>query len=346
MRESLIRSTGDGVLGTVRGRIQSAVRQVPTDLVLVVAFALGAVSLLTVGVSSPLVRAVLGFPLLFLVPGYVTVAAAFPRARSGTLERTGALGQVREVSGVERAALSFGLSVALLPLLALAIDVSPWPFESPVRAGAVSGYAGVMAAVAVYRRAQVSDADRYRWHVGRTLASIRTALAGTSKRETVLNLLVAVSLVAATGAVGYALATPQDGEQYSTISILTENESGDRVAGDYPTDLDTADDRRLVAAVENREGRETTYELVVVVERVDPSGEDNRVTERAVLSRGNATVPPGGTWYYRHGLRPVLDGENLRVSYFLYEGDAPATPTPESASQHAYFWVSAADETP
>jgi uncharacterized membrane protein len=346
MRESPTRTTGDGVFGTVRTRIQLAVRQVPSDLVAVVAFALGAASVLTVGVSSPVVRAGLGFPLLFLVPGYVTVAAAFPRARSATPDRTGILGQVREISGVERAALSFGLSFALLPLLALAIVVSPWPFESAVQAGAVSGYAVVMATVAVWRRVRVPDADRYRWRVDRTLGSARDAISGASRSETVLNLLVAFSLVAATGAVGYALATPQDGEQYSTISILTENESGDLVAGGYPTDLDTGATRPLVAAVENHEGRETTYELVVAAERVDASGGDYRVAERVILHRENATVSAGDTWQYRHTLEPALDGENLRVSYMLYEGDAPGTPTPENASQHAYFWVSTGSGPP
>lgn len=340
MSESTTRATGDGVFGAVQRGVRRVTGRVPADLVTVVAFVVVAGSSLAVGAFPQLVRAALGIPLLFLVPGYVTVAAAFPRARSASPNRTGALGQIREISGIERAALSFGLSFALLPLLGLAIAVSPWQFGTTTHVAAVGCYALAVATVATWRRHRVPSADRYRWRVSDAVASARTAVTGKSGLETGLNLLVIVGLVAATGAVGYALAAPQDGEQFSTVSVLTETETGERVAGNYPTDLDTTGDRPLVTAVENHEGERTRYELVVAVERIDTSGEPLRVTERVVLHRAVETVPDGGTWYYRHDLRPVLEGGNLRVSYLLYEGEAPATPTPANASQHAYFWVS------
>lgn len=58
------------------------------------------------------VRIALGIPFVLFVPGYALQAALFPRQD--------------ELAGVERLALSFGLSVAVVPPLALILDALPW----------------------------------------------------------------------------------------------------------------------------------------------------------------------------------------------------------------------------
>ena len=64
--------------------------------------------------ESPLVilRWVLGSVFVLFIPGYVTVEALFPRGR--------------ELDSIERFALSVGLSLALVPLVGLALNYTPW----------------------------------------------------------------------------------------------------------------------------------------------------------------------------------------------------------------------------
>lgn len=79
-----------------------------------------AVSLLTVVViySMPTVlpwvavRWVLGSVFVLFIPGYVTVEALFPKGR--------------DLDGIERFALSVGLSLALVPLIGLLLNYTPW----------------------------------------------------------------------------------------------------------------------------------------------------------------------------------------------------------------------------
>ncbi|MDH4300312.1 MAG: DUF1616 domain-containing protein, partial [Dehalococcoidia bacterium] len=61
--------------------------------------------------SSP-ARIVLGLPFLLFFPGYTLMAALFPKK-----DRLG---------GVERVALSFGLSIAVVPLVGLILNYTPW----------------------------------------------------------------------------------------------------------------------------------------------------------------------------------------------------------------------------
>lgn len=79
-----------------------------------------AISLMTVLViytvpsQFPLVvlRWVLGSVFVLFIPGYVTVEALFPKGR--------------ELDGIERFALSVGLSLALVPLIGLLLNYTPW----------------------------------------------------------------------------------------------------------------------------------------------------------------------------------------------------------------------------
>ena len=57
-------------------------------------------------------RWILGSVFVLFIPGYVTVEALFPKGR--------------ELDGIERFALSIGLSLALVPLVGLLLNFTPW----------------------------------------------------------------------------------------------------------------------------------------------------------------------------------------------------------------------------
>jgi len=57
-------------------------------------------------------RWVLGSVFVLFIPGYVTVEALFPKGR--------------ELDSIERFALSVGLSLALVPLVGLLLNYTPW----------------------------------------------------------------------------------------------------------------------------------------------------------------------------------------------------------------------------
>jgi uncharacterized membrane protein len=58
------------------------------------------------------VRIILGLPLVLFLPGYALIAALFPRKD--------------DLDGIERIALSFGLSIAISPLLGLGLNYTPF----------------------------------------------------------------------------------------------------------------------------------------------------------------------------------------------------------------------------
>lgn len=77
--------------------------------------AIVAISLLlfpTVVFTSGAFRIAFGLPFVLFFPGYTLVSALFPRRG--------------DLSGIERVALSFGLSITIAPLIALILNYTPW----------------------------------------------------------------------------------------------------------------------------------------------------------------------------------------------------------------------------
>lgn len=327
---------------------------VPSDVLATLAFLVVVnFAVVIVGVESPPLRVALGAPLLLFLPGYVLVATLFPRA-SVPEDRQRADGwsivpvQYAEIDGAERAALSFGLSLAVLPLFGIAIAFSPWPYAADVVVPGLSLLVLVGAAASAARRVAVDPDARFEVPFRAWAGRLWDFMFDGNGVNTAVNVALVLSVVLSIAVAGYAFAAPQDGERYSELTLVTENESGEYVAGDYPENFTAGEERDLTVGVENSEQVETEYTIVAQVERVDENASDGGVTvlETSELRRTSMTLDPGERRYDEHAVAPETTGEDLRLSYYLYKGDAPETADADSAYRHAYVWIDVSDETP
>lgn len=294
-----------------------------------------------VGVSGT-GRAVLGLPLVVFLPGYVLVAALFPTA-PGRRSRTAGSGltqllQTGSPGWYERLALSVALSLALLPLFGLVLATTPWGFTPATVLGMLGGFVVLGALIAGVRRLRLPRDRRYEIPTRELSTDLHRGLFGRKSRvDAVLNVALLASVVVAMGVFGYALVAPPDAGGSTEFQLLTESETGEPVAAGYPDDLASGNGAELTAAITNNEGEETTYTVVVEVHRVDTEDGSLTVLERSELTRMQTTVADGETVYQDHTVAPTMTGENLRLNYYFYQGDAPAEADAESADEH--LWI-------
>ena len=99
------------------------------------------------------IRIILGLPLVLFLPGYSLIATLFPRKD--------------DLDGIERIALSFGLSITITPLLGLALNYTPFGIRlSPVLI-VLSVFTISFALGAYARRSMITDEDRFSVAIGR-----------------------------------------------------------------------------------------------------------------------------------------------------------------------------------
>ncbi|SDK72354.1 DUF1616 domain-containing protein [Natronorubrum texcoconense] len=308
-------------------------RSLPVDLVAVAtATVLVAVVALASQYSGAAILGPLAVPSLLFAPGYVAVSALFP-------ERDG-------LGGLERLALSVGLSLAIVPVLGLGLAATPWGVRLVPLVLVAAAVTLLAAAVATVRRRTVPEDERFRIPVRKWIGSgRRDAFRSGTRGETALTLLLVVSALLVVGTVGYAAVTSPEDESYSAIYLLTEDEDGELVADEYPAEFEPGEEREVIVGIDNHEHRPTEYTVVVAEQAVDVSDGEVTVDEQRELERFDTRLEHGETRILSNEFEPTMSGSDVRIVWLLYlDGDVPDDPSVESADYYVSLWGDASDE--
>ena len=151
----------------------------------------------------PLVRLFLGLAFVLFVPGYALQAALFPRAA--------------DLDGPERLALSFGLSVAVVPPLALVLDWLPWGIRLwPIVAGEGLVVAALSIA-ALLRRRRLPAEER---PVLAVEVDVGGWWAAQDRAGRILYGVLAGALLLAAGSAAAIILLPKPGEHFTEFYVL------------------------------------------------------------------------------------------------------------------------------
>jgi uncharacterized membrane protein len=336
----------------------SGLSGLPGDLLVVVAYAVVVGGLIgVVGGLPTVVRVVLGVPLLLVLPGYALVATLFPGRPSRTADRSSSLSrlsqrfdsarsiQERGIRWGERLALSFGISLFTIPLLALVIDLAATLFGtgSPYRTGPIVAvlvaFVVTFAVVGIVRRLSLPRSERFSVPVGYWIDDFTDGLSG-SPSDVLLNAVLVLSILVAAASMSYALAVPKDGETWTNMALLNQGGGGDEQLVPYNETVTlTADEagEPITLEVENHENEAMNYTVVAQLQRLDDAG--NVIGRSEVRRFESPRVPVNRTWRRQHRITPNVTGDRLQLQYLLYRDDPPQNPTERNAYQALHLSV-------
>jgi len=284
----------------------------------------GAVAIVLLPPGSEL-RFLVAVPLLFFLPGYAVIALLYPAADSlpvGDMDQT-----------LSRGALSFGLSLAVVPILVLIIGAVAPPGLTEVLGGIGAGTL-LIAQLAAVRRARIPGQRRYQPNITAAFQRGQDTLTGRSRAATFAVVLLVTGVILTPGAIVLAMSSPPDAQEFSQFYVGTEDQNGNLTTVEYPDEL-TAE-TSLTFVVENHEQTTEEYVVVVQLQEVNDTG---AVRLNEELGRYEKTVEHGETWRQLHEHAPELTGECLRLQYLLYRDEPPATPTGDNAYRSLHIWV-------
>lgn len=312
--------------------VMSSVRErIPRDLALVVGCTL--VTDLAVVAPVAILRVPFGALLALFLPGYALFSALFPDHG-----RRGADGDP-SLLYVERVLFSVGASVVTTVVVAAAFNFTPYGIEVRPILASLSGIVLLASAVGAFRRR--GESPNRRPSGLSAVASDRFArfTGGDGRLGTAANAVLLASLLLAVGSAAYAVTGPNQGTSHTEFYLLTENESGELVAGDYPEQFVRGQNRSLYLGIDNQERRELDYTVVVQMQRVRTQNGSTVVVERKQLRRMHVQVGPNETKTVRHRVGPTMVGDQLRLTYLLYRDGAPSNPTVENAYREVHLLV-------
>ncbi len=271
------------------------------DLVLIIILT-ALLALVIVLLPDSVLRVMLGLPFLLFFPGYTLIAALFPRKS--------------DLAGIERTALSFGLSIAVVPLLGLALNYTPWGIRLYPLLITVIAFILAMCVVTWLRRRRLPAEERFTIYMECNSVDQK----GFSKLDTALTLVLALAVLAAVGTLIYVVSTPKIGEKFTEFYIL----GLEGKAADYPRDLVVGQQAGVILGLVNHESAEMKYRVEVVVGGV----------------KAKDIAPPAlaekQKWEQEVSFRPSKTGDNQKVEFLLYKGSE------NTSSQELHLWIDVA----
>jgi len=175
-------------------------KQFPEDLAIVIFFTLLCTPFVLI---SPLnetpMRILLGLPLVLFLPGYSLIAVLFPRKD--------------DLDVIERIALGFGLSIAIVPLFGLALNYTPLGIRLTPILITLSIFTVSLAIGAYARRSTIPEEDRFSVEFETTFNSMKNSFkTADTKTDRILTVVLIVSIVLALSTTVYVIITPKEGE--------------------------------------------------------------------------------------------------------------------------------------
>jgi len=243
--------------------------------------------------SSP-ARIVLGLPFLLFFPGYTLTAGLFPRKCS--------------LGGVERVALSFGLSVAVVPLIGLVLNYTPWGIRLEPILISLAVFIIVASGVAWYRRVRLAPEERFRAPFNVRL-SLFQDWQRRSLAENVLSLVLVVAIAGAIGTLAYVVATPKAGEKFTEFYVLDPNGRTEN----YPTELKVGEQGRVIVGIVNHEQEWASYDVEIWIE----SEKEQVMIDGEEWDRVGVELEDEGKWEKQVGFVPEKAGRQ-KVEFVLY----------------------------
>ena len=261
---------------------------------------------------SIVARIILGLPFLLFFPGYTLVAALF--AKKDTMD------------GLERVALSGGMSIAIVGLIGFGLNYTSWGIRLEPVLYSITAFVFVMSSIALIRRGLARGTRGLTTEVTLRFPGWE----GTAFNKS-LSIVLGVAIFGALGVLCYTVAVPKVGERFTEFYIL----GIDGKAQDYPTEftLDNGKVARVVygdgasevvagsgdvtVGIVNHEQQTVAYSVKLTID-----GEPANIELGGVAAGflGPFELRQGEKWENAIGIVPRHAGENQKVELLLFKG--------------------------
>ncbi len=228
--------------------------------------------------------------MVLFVPGYALIAALFPNKS--------------DLDGIERLALSFGLSIAVVPLIGLGLNYTPWGIRLTPVVISIAFFTIAMAAAAWLRRMSLPREDRFSVEFREGIDSFKRELMANDKGrlDRSLTIILIITIVISVSALVYVIITPKQGEKFTEFYILGPGGK----AYDYPTQVKAGNSSTVIVGVANHEYVPVNYTLQL------------RLNTTIIASR-ELTVQHNQTW--ERPMCYILDkpGNEQKLEFLLFK---------------------------
>ena len=209
----------------------------PADIIICMLWSLILLPIALLDVEG-IIRIALGLPFILFIPGYILIFALFPKRKTE-----------KGIDIIERVALSFGLSIAIVPLIGLGLNYTTWGIRLVPIFLSIFVFVMGIGTIAIYRWIKSSSDERF-------LISFDLSLPKSESRlDRAFTIILVASILIAIVSLVYVIVTPKTGEKFTEFYLLGPG----GIADDYPRNLTVDQNAIITMGIVNHEYRTIDY---------------------------------------------------------------------------------------
>ncbi|MBE8539387.1 DUF1616 domain-containing protein [Geoglobus acetivorans] len=259
-----------------------------------------------------ILRKVIGLAFILFFPGYSFITFLFPERK--------------ELDTIERVALSFGLSIAITPLIGLALNYTPFGIRLTPILLSLSAFNILFSSLAIYRRFSARDPFIPRMDMRDLLEWDEM-----SRLDKALTVVLLIAIFASIATLIYVITTPKPGEKFTEFYIL----GPEGKAADYPTKLWVGQNGTVIIGIVNHEYRTVNYTVEVWLVNATFQNNTTVIHHMYFFDRFNVTlnhtpVNIEGNWTPQWEMRYTFSIDKpgrYKMWFLLFKGEVPPLPS-------------------
>lgn len=216
-------------------------KKYPVDLIFCIIWSIILLPIAMLDIESSF-RIILGLPFLLFIPGYVLIFSLFPARKTD-----------RGIDIIERLALSLGLSIAVVSLIGLGLNYTPWGIRLESIFISIFLFIVILGLYGIYRWFKTDSDERF------VLSIDLSFLKEENRLDKLLTLVLVISIFIAVIALVYVIITPKVGEKFTEFYLL----GPDGIADDYPKYLTSGENASVIIGVVNHEYIKVNYTVEI-----------------------------------------------------------------------------------
>ena len=210
----------------------------PIDIILCILWGILLLPITLLSMNG-ILRILFGLPFLLFIPGYILLSALFPTKKG--------------IDGIERIALSFGLSLAIVPILGLILNYTPWGIRLETVLLSLFYFIIIVSIFAFIRWKTTDPEDRFFPSFNLTFPQSQ------NKIDTVLLIILVISILIAFMTCIFVITIPNPGEPFTEFYLLGPTGK----ATEYPRNLIIGENASIVIGLANHEYKNINYSIEI-----------------------------------------------------------------------------------
>lgn len=283
-------------------------------LIVILYIILTAAFVLVPPLNESSLRTVLGIPMILFFPGYVFTTLMFPRRE--------------DLDGIERLAMSIGLSIVIIPVIGYSLNFTPWGIKLVPIMILTSFFILILCILSIIRRSLLPENEKYYLNIGAVSDSLKEVMFGSSSPQstTLLSIILTVLILASVLSLSYIISTPNLDETFTEFYIKGK----DGTLSGYPSFIEFGEDVVVIVGIVNHEYETVNYTLEIQLENKSMELPDDITHVRIAQNQ---------TWEQMLIIEPSYTGKESELKFLLYKNENMTEPY-----RDLHLWINVSEE--